>query len=372
MKSIKYLFAPLLALLALVACREEPLLTLEQVKASELKPLVQTEFTLSEPVSGQNPLVFTANWSETVFRLSESTNPTPGGPVSYSLEIDQKGNEFASPSVLAATGSLYAHVLAKDLNGLLLSAFQADPAEPIELELRIVAYYGENKISKAVSDNTLDLTVTVYKPVSTVPAIYLIGDMNGWDPTNTDYILYRDTNAVSDHTYTYTGRLAAGTYFKFMPQEALGTYKAYIRKDDTSLAYEESEGGAFFNEVERYVTITIDTESLSYTIENFDMTGKQVYNTLGPIGGFTNWDNEPPMTKSSYDPHQWSGTFEISMATALKFRANKDWANNWGGTSEQVPYGKAVFDGPGADIALPGTYKIHFNDLTGHYVILKQ
>lgn len=372
MKTITFLFAPLLLLLVLLGCREESLLTLDEVKSSELKPLAQSEFVLVEPTSGQNPLVFTANWSETVFRLSESSNPTPGGPVSYNLEIDRKGNNFASPSVLAATSDLYAHVLTKDLNQLLLSAFQADPEVPTELELRIVAYYGENKASKAISENTLDLKVTVFKPVDTVPSVYLIGDMNGWNNTSTEFIMYRNSNAVDDHTYTYTGRLAAGTYFKFTPEESLGTYKAYVRKDDSTLAYEESEGGAFFNEVERYVTITIDTESLTYSIVDFDIAGKPTFSTLGPIGGFTNWDNEPPMTKSAYDPHQWSGTFDISMATALKFRANKDWANNWGANSEDVPYGKAVFDGPGADISLPGTYKIYFNDLTGHYVILKQ
>lgn len=354
------------------SCREDSLLTLESLSESELSELPATSYTLSEPVGSQNPLVFTVNWTPTYFTLDTSIDPSPAGPISYTLELDKKGNNFSSPVVLASTGSLYTHVLTKDLNGLLLSTYKAEPEVPIELELRIAAYYGENKTKVAYSKNTLSFSASVYKPLDQIPAVYLIGDMNGWNNTSTQFIMYRNSNSITDKTYTYTGRLAAGTYYKFIPEESLGTYKAYVRKDDSTLAYEESEGGAFFNEVERYVTITINTETLTYSIEDYNAAGKTVYSFLGPIGGFTDWDNEPGLTKSPYDPHQWSGTIEIGMSTALKFRAERDWTNNWGGAEIDYPYGKAVFDGPGATVSLPGTYKIYFNDLTGHYALLKQ
>lgn len=138
------------------------------------------------------------------------------------------------------------------------------------------------------------------------------------------------------------------------------------------MAYEESAGGAFYNEFERYVTITINTKDLIYTITDFDASSAKVYNTIGPIGQFCAWDNEPPLSKSGYDPHQWSGTFQFDISTAVKFRGEHNWGFNWGGKDVDYPYGKAVFDGPGATVSIPGKYKIYFNDLTGHYAILQQ
>lgn len=372
MKNIKIIFALVFAAIFAIACRTDDLLTLNNVNNSTLDALPSKNYVLYEPTNNQNPLVFTVTWTETTFLLSESSNPSPGAPVNYELEMDLKGNNFANPQVLASTNSLYANILTKDLNQLLLTKYNANPDTPLEMQMRIVAYYGENKANVAISENVLDLMVTAYKPLEIIQAVYLLGDMNGWNNTNTDYIMYRDTNSLTDNTYTYTGRLAANTYFKFLPEESLGTYKAYGRKDEISLVYEESSGGAFYNQNERYVTITINTKDLTYSIVDFDAASSKVYNTIGPIGGFTNWDNEPPLTKSSYDPHQWLGTFKFDISTAVKFRAENNWGFNWGGKDTDFPYGKAIFDGPGANVTLPGTYKIHFNDLTGHYVILQQ
>ncbi len=355
-----------------LACRTDDLLTLKNSSASIIDSLAVSEFILQEPESGQNPLAFTVTWTETKFVLSDGDYPGPVAPIRYALEMDKKGNNFQSPIVLTSTMQLNANVFVKDINGIILSKFNSEDQSSIEFDLRIMAYYGENQVHSLVSENLVSISVVPYKPVDVIPAVYLIGDMNGWNNTNTDFVMYRNTNSKDDYTYHYTGRLAANTYYKFIPEEALGTYKAYCIKDDVNLVYEESGGGAFFNAEERYVSISIDIKALTYSIIDFDVTNVKTFNTIGPIGGFVNWDNEPPMTKSSYDEHQWSGIFDIGVSTALKFRANKDWGNNWGGNADEHPYGKAVFDGPGADISVPGKYKINFNDLTGHYIIVQQ
>lgn len=372
MKRLNTIYLLLAFLVLLGACREDDLLTLNSSVASKLDPLPVSEIVLSQPAGGENPVVLSVTWSDTHFYLSGSSNPTPAAPVTYELQMDKKENNFSTPEILASTTALYANILTKDLNGVLLTKFKATDKETLEMQLRIVAYYGENKSQSLISQNTHDFVVTAYRPLDVTPAVYLLGDMNGWNNTSTEFLLYRDSNSLSDYTYTYTGRLAANSYFKFLPEESLGTYKAYGFGGDGKLVYEESEGGAFYNEVERYVKITIDIKELTYSIEDFDASDARVYSTIGPIGGFSNWDNEPAMKKSTYDPHQWSGTFTFSSSTAIKFRAEHDWANNWGGGDSDFPYGKAVFDGPGVNLSMPGTYKIYFNDLTGHYAILQQ
>lgn len=371
-KFIKLLFFSFVGGLLIYSCRTDDQLTLNETLPSKLDNVPVSKFVLQEPPATENPLLITVTWTETQFKLSSnSSHAEPAGPINYVLEMDKAGNNFAKPIVLASTTGLSADLFLKDMNTILLTKLSAVAEKENEVECRIVANYGTNQ--SVASTNTLKLTITPFKPVVALDPVYLTGDMNGWNNTNTDFIMFRDSNNKDDRTYTYTGRLAANTYYKFTPKEALGTNKAYGRKDNTTLVYEESSGGAFYNQNEKYVTITINTQTLEYTIVDFTSPNtSKFYNTLGPIGNFCNWDNEPLMKKSSYDGHQWNGIFNLDVATALKFRGNRDWANNWGGKDAEFPYGKAIFDGPGANIKVTGKYRIYFNDLTDHFVILPQ
>ncbi len=372
-KIIKIGYICLIGGLLIFSCRtSDDLLTLNETLPSTIDEVAVSDFVLQEPAANANPMLLTVTWTETQFKLSnDASHPEPGGPVNYLVQMDKAGNDFAAPEVVASTNGLSSDLFIKDINAIILAKLGAIPEIENAVELRIMANYGTSQ--SVASTNILKLNITPFKPVVAVEPIYLTGDMNGWDNTNTEFLMFRDSNLTEDRTYTYTGKLAANTYFKFTPKESLGTYRSYCRKDDTTLVYEESEGGAFFNEFERYVTITINTQTLAYTI--VDYTGPNIdkfYNTMGPIGNFCNWDNEPLMNKSTYDGHQWNGTFTFDVATACKFRGNRDWANNWGGADTEFPYGKAVVDGPGANLTVTGQYRIYFNDLTNHFAILPQ
>ncbi|WP_165021555.1 SusE domain-containing protein [Dysgonomonas sp. ZJ279] len=371
MKTYKIFLASLFCILALCACNKDETPVLTHVETSILDNLPAQNYILEEPAKGTNPLLFTVTWTETVFHFDGENTPRPAGPVNYTLQIDRKGNNFASAQVLAATNTLSSNIYLNDINLLLLNKLGALPNEAIDVELRIVADYGQNMAGLAISGNTLPVSITPYEAKKELQALYIIGDMNSWNNTNTDFIMYRNNNS-DEEIYTYTGRLAANTYFKFILEQDLGTNKMYSRNDETTLVYAEMSDGAFHNETEGYKTITLNLKELTYTIVDYDASADMIYNTIGPIGGFCDWDNEPAMIKSAYDPHQWSITYEFKISTACKFRGNKDWVYNWGGDSSDIPYGKAVFDGAGTDIKTPGTYKINYNDITHHFVILSQ
>lgn len=373
MKAFKIYLTSILCLLGFMACSSDddtPMLS--HVESSIIDNLPAQSYILSEPAEGDNPLLFTVTWSETMFYLDGSSTPTPAAPITYSLEMDRKGNNFESPVVIAGTGGLSANVFMKDFNLQLLTDLKANPNEVVDIEFRIIANYGQNLAGIAVSGNTIPLSVTPFLARKEMQPIYIVGDMNGWDNTNTNFIMFRNSNDPKDEEYTYTGRFAANTYFKLIPDEALGTDKMYCSNGDGTLTYEERADGSFYNETEGYKTLTINLADMTYTIENYNASSAPTYTTMGPIGGFCNWDNEPPMTVSAYDPHQWSITYTFEISTACKFRGDKDWANNWGGDASDIPYGKGVFDGAGTDVSTPGTYKIYFNDLTHHFVILSQ
>ena len=73
---------------------------------------------------------------------------------------------------------------------------------------------------------------------------------------------------------------------------------------------------------------------------------------IGPAqaGG---WDTDTDLT---YNPatRAWEGTFDL-IADEFKFRANDDWAINWGGSAENLTQ-----DGANLKITTAGKYFIQF------------
>ncbi|GAB3831214.1 T9SS type A sorting domain-containing protein [Hymenobacter jeollabukensis] len=91
------------------------------------------------------------------------------------------------------------------------------------------------------------------------------------------------------------------------------------------------------------------------------------YPTVGIIGSATasGWDASTPMSLvSATDPHNWTITLQLTQ-NEVKFRANNDWAVNWGAAT--FPSGTGVANGPNIPIQAAGRYMVRFNDVTGAY-----
>ena len=89
------------------------------------------------------------------------------------------------------------------------------------------------------------------------------------------------------------------------------------------------------------------------------------YATIGIIGDATpgGWDDDTDMEKSVDDGAMWE-LRAILTDGELKFRADNDWAVNWG--AGDFPTGVAVQEG--ANVPIPaGEYIISFNSITGDY-----
>ncbi len=90
------------------------------------------------------------------------------------------------------------------------------------------------------------------------------------------------------------------------------------------------------------------------------------YMTVGIIGSATanGWTSSTPMTSvAGSGGHQW--TIDIALTAAeVKFRADNDWAVNWGDPA--FPAGTGTQNG--ANIPVPaGNYHVTFDDATGNY-----
>lgn len=365
MRNFKIIIGLLFIFAALCACKDDRIDTVGAVVSTsgKINAFASSELVLTEPEAEQNPFLARMTWSKSKF-AHENGDYVHVTDIMYSLEADLVENNFSQPILLTETPNLYADLYTKDVKNLVDELSDGETNEPKDISFRIktTTNYGE------IYSEPLTVTVKSYLNVEPkIYNIYVIGEMNGWDPNNKDFITFRDTNNVKDGKHTYTGYFSKDTYLKFCKEENLGDFTKMLGLDNGQLA--EGDYDAFFVQA-GYKTITIDVINMTWKIEDFDGTNSRTYDTIGPIGNFCNWDNEPPMTKSVFDPHQWKITYKFNASTALKFRGNKDWANNWGGRENELPYGKAIFDGPGATIDV-GEYDIHFNDLTGHYLIKK-
>jgi len=95
---------------------------------------------------------------------------------------------------------------------------------------------------------------------------------------------------------------------------------------------------------------------------------------VGLIGEFTEWADDHMMTRDSENPAEFTTILTVTEnddtsdppdgIIEMKFRANRDWAVNWGSTD--FPSGTAVEGGDNIPVP-PGSYYITFNCETGAY-----
>lgn len=170
---------------------------------------------------------------------------------------------------------------------------------------------------------TLDmnnLTYTVGKPV-----LYMAGDANGW-ATN-DYLAGED--GVHFTGFMYLNQNG----FKFCTQpEWKGTnYGANFdtAPDAANITMTEEAG---------YYKVDVDLESKSYVLTPITTIG--IIGSASPNG----WDSDVDMTYVPYNAETKElGYWEIKDVTLtsgeIKFRANDDWAINWGGDTNALTQG---------------------------------
>jgi hypothetical protein len=201
------------------------------------------------------------------------------------------------------------------------------------------------------------VTATVYTNIS------LIGAQTNWGADIAD--LTKDPN--NDQVWTGTVNLSAGQ-LKFRANHAWDTNWGISSGPSTSLSgygklngdnMEIAEAGNYF--------VYINVATGDYFFGKADRNVP--YADIGLIGTATagGWDSDTNLIKNPANPFKWSGIFTLTAGEA-KFRANNDWAVNWGGAG--FPSGTATNGGDNIPVQ-PGTYFITFNTATGEYSLVK-
>lgn len=332
----------------------------------------------------ENQVLMTAVWTETSFRAADGS-VVPVAPVSYSLQMDISGDGFDTPVTVAQTNGLGADVRTREFNLLLLDSLKIKAGEEAMVDFRVLAKYGQSGRLEQCSSNVEKLALVPYQDRDPLQMLYISGDMNDWvsDDHSRMLPMFKENSSTTNHTYVFVGNIPSGSRFVIVPQEHSTTGMMYYDGGDGTLVY-AAEGEPFVCQDGGYRKITLNLRTMLWTIEDHDGADASLWGVMGFIGNFCNWENEPLMTRvGTSNPHLWYLEHElpelaVGEVHSVKFRAERSWGSRWAAVApEEVPFGKTIFlalDEADPNIVLTqgGRYEIYFNDLTGHYAIIRR
>lgn len=300
----KYSFPILFVLAGLMSCKNEefgPVLQPGAVPAFT-NPTDGSSFELLEDQAANVMTNF--EWTPADFGFQAA--------ITYSVEMDVAGNNFSNAVSLGNTTSTSLSVTVEKVNTILLT--KELPGEtPASVEVRVVA-----KVSPEVEplvSAPITLTITPYTVVINYPQLQVPGSYQGWDPANNNTIIW---SVKSDDRYEgYIYFPDPNTEFKY----TLGPSWTTNWGDNGADGTLEPNGANIVAGDAGVYKLNVDLNTLTHSFVKTDW---------GLIGSATpnGWDSDQDMT---YDPQsgKWSITLDL-VAGEIKFRANDDWAINFG------------------------------------------
>ncbi|ARN71872.1 SusE domain-containing protein [Nonlabens sp. SCSIO 43208] len=295
--------------------------------------------------------------------------------VNYELQMDVENGDFSAPQVIGSTTENNLAILYSTLNNA-ATQLGGEHATPGNYSIRLVASVADPAVEPVISN----LVNAIITPFSAYPFtdLYLVGAATapGWNNDNDNPALYRDP--ANDNVFYYSGYFV-GDAFKILTSP--GFWQPQYGESNGAVGLNDGAGsdpGVFSIPADGYYDFTIDITgvtnssqgSSSFSIApNANGASATTYTSVGIIGDGTptGWGSDTDMVQSTFDPHKWSITNVSLISGFMKFRANDDWAVNWGSDTELT--GQGTQDGPNIPVE-PGTYDIYFNDLDGRYILI--
>lgn len=236
------------------------------------------------------------------------------------------------------------------------------------------------KIAKAgMYSLTLNMMDYTYTLKEIVPEYYIVGAMQRWNSDaerGKTCMLYPQSKMI----HSYTTQFKDDANLKLWLGSDFGNWDAcYGAADDGSNAVSGTlvnvkAGAAVCPEKGAFYTFTADFSSMTYTWTKLENQTPKAYTTISLIGAFNGWDQATNADLKEVTPHNWVRSAIALTEGQLKFCANDDWADSWGGTGNDGDVnvadqnsGKTVYNGKNM-FAPAGTYNVFFNDITGEYV----
>ncbi len=311
----------------------------------------ETKAVLSSPtvpvltVAGGDSIVLKKSEAETMITFTWSAASFGLTLVkTYTLQVDKQGNDFKDPiSLGSVTNVTTLSIQTSDLNNKLLTKeFNPDAPEPMPLEFRVQVTL-TNSYTPTNSAGVKKV-VTPYYVKIIYPLLFVPGNYQGWNPAdsttaipslkaNTDYVGYLWMNA-SPLEFKYA--VAGNWDLNYGDDGGDGTL------DVNGANIVPPNGGGYYQ-------LKADLKNFKHS---FLKTDWSVIGDATPGG----WNTDTDMAYDSI-AKVWKVTLDLT-AGGIKFRANHDWALNYGDTGATG----ALNEG-GDNIAVPvaGNYTVTLN-----------
>ncbi|MFN3802982.1 SusE domain-containing protein [Belliella pelovolcani] len=321
-------------------------------------PLVWSCETLDEPrlitqtgamiTDAPSNLVLTREEADDfiVFNVSSVDFGVSVSEVTYTIQIDAAGNNFAAPVAVGSSPTTTVEVNIDELNRRAVAkGLEAEVAGNIEF--RVSATTTRAGLP-TVNGDAVTISITPYSTEVELPFLRVPGDYQGWNPGNDNTIIYSES---SDDVYEGFVHILSGSgEFKFITGPAWGDFPDFGVGATAGML---SEGGGNLKIEDGFGTykVKVNKETLTYEKERVGIWG--IIGDATPGG----WDTETPMTFDR-DENILKITIDL-VPGAFKFRT-QTWDMNYGMSSEE---GVAGFNNDGADIPIAeaGNYTITFD-----------
>ncbi|WDF76741.1 SusE domain-containing protein [Mucilaginibacter sp. AW1-7] len=315
MKKIINLTFAAMAFMTVACHKQAELTTLKPVAFTGNMTASTTTVTLSATTDDQSVITFT--WPAVVYPYKSH--------VTYTLQADLPADTVGATawqnatSVLIGTDVLTKTYKGSDLNTLAL-ALGVTPNEVGKMVFRMQAYQDRNTYSKAVT-----LTISPYKiilpPSNNYPVLYLPGDYQGWSPGTAGTVAASVPNIYEGYIYEPAG----GSYhFKFTSAP-----------DWNHINYGDGGPGLLTTDGTKGDLVLPGPGVYELVANPQTLTWSYTLVTWGIIGDATpgGWSTDTQMT---YDPAKqvWTVTANMVASGSFKFRANNQWAIDFGITAD--------------------------------------
>lgn len=325
------------ALLTLTACKKEETRAVLAPTGGVTLSATTTTLVLAQANQDNNAVSF--SWTKANFGFDAGIN--------YTLELCKGGTNFATATSTSINMNtlLAKSFTVKDFNAKMQDIIANGVAS--QVQARVKADVGSNVAP--VYSNVLSMTVTAYRDIvnySFPQALFIAGNFQGWSPSTAPKIV--DKFASGTTGSNYDGYI----YFN----DASPQFKM-VKGPDWSFGDFGSAGGSNLGNGGPNLTLGQGAGVYRLQANTSNMTWSATrITTWGIIGSATagGWGASTAMT---YDI---AGGFYVLTtnltAGELKFRANNDWAINFGDNNPAD--GKPEYGGDNIQIATAGNYTI--------------
>lgn len=322
---ISHLVFALLGCLAFTACADDDYMKLNKGHNELVLSADNTEIVLNEQAHADDALKLF--WTT-------GTNYGTGNRISYTLELDKTGSNFANPyiAVQNAVQQYFWKQSVEELNNILRQHFGSEGGETLLLEARLTAkVVGSEEIQTA----TTTFSVTTYRPLTAT--LYLIGDATpgSWSADDATQM----TRKENGH-FVWTGKLTAGS-FKFIT--TLGSFlPSYNKGTDGKLLLRTDESQpdeAFTIEEESYYVIEVNLFSGVVALTQTENL-QPAYDRLYFVSNATDW-GFVPIKQDALDPFlfRYGRYFEASKGGEFKFGTSEgNWENMYKAKNADAAY----------------------------------